>query len=240
MKLTFPGTRGYIEARTRLHNMHSSCRVSYKGAEATIDCGQDWLGKLDILKPEVLLITHAHPDHADGLKNGAPCPVFATPETWEVIEDYQVEDRRLIRPGRPVTIEGIVFEAFELAHSTRAPAVGFRISAGRAVAFYVPDVVYIKERTKALQGVKLYVGDGATVSRSMVRKPGEALIGHTPVRTQLTWCQKERVPRAIFTHCGSDIVERDRKEVLAEVQGFAKERGLQAGVACDGMEVVIR
>jgi hypothetical protein len=41
----------------------------------------------------------------------------------------------------------------------------------------------------------------------MVRKPGEVIIGHAPIRTQLTWCKKLGVPWAIFAHLGSEIVE---------------------------------
>jgi phosphoribosyl 1,2-cyclic phosphodiesterase len=124
--------------------------------------------------------------------------------------------------------------------TTRAPAVGYRVTAGQVAIFYVPDVVWIRDREEALGGVQVYVGDGATVTRSMVRKIEGTLIGHTPVRTQLTWCQKEGVPRAIFTHCGSQIVAGDPEELEAEINALAEERGVQAEIAYDGMEVVLR
>ena len=84
MKLTFLGTRGEIEARTRRHNMHSSLMVSYRGKKVMVDCGADWLGRLGELKPKAVVVTHAHPDHAWGLKEGAPCPVYATKEAWRL------------------------------------------------------------------------------------------------------------------------------------------------------------
>jgi hypothetical protein len=37
--LTFLGTRGEIEARTRRHRMHTSLLVSYRNAHVMIDCG---------------------------------------------------------------------------------------------------------------------------------------------------------------------------------------------------------
>jgi ribonuclease BN (tRNA processing enzyme) len=64
MKLTFLGTRGKIEARTRRHRMHSSLLVSYRGAKVMIDCGLDWLGKIERPHPNSIVLTHAHPDHA--------------------------------------------------------------------------------------------------------------------------------------------------------------------------------
>src|SRR5438874_2077480 len=70
MRLTFLGTRGEIEARTRRHRMHSSLLVSYRSAKVMIDCGLDWLGKFERLHPDAIVLTHAHPDHAWGLKNG--------------------------------------------------------------------------------------------------------------------------------------------------------------------------
>ena len=73
----------------------------------------------------------------------------------------------------------------------------------------------------------------------MVRKPGDALIGHTPLRTQLTWCRKENVPEAIFTHLGSEIVGGG-EEVLDRIREFSDERGVAVQVARDGMEVVLR
>lgn len=240
MKLTFLGTRGEIEARTQRHGMHTSLMVAYYSKEVMVDCGQDWLGEVDALKPKAIVVTHAHPDHAWGLKEGAPCPVYATEVAWDSMADYEIQERKVIEPRQPVEIEDIVFEAFPVDHSTRAPAVGYRITAGQVTIFYVPDVVYIPERAEALADVKLYVGDGATITRSMVRVIDEALIGHTPIRTQLTWCQKEGVPRAIFTHCGSEIVTGDERSLGAKIRELARERGVEAEIAHDGMELVLR
>jgi ribonuclease BN (tRNA processing enzyme) len=239
MKLTFLGTRGEIEARTPRHRMHSSLMVSYQGKKVMVDCGADWLGQINDLGPEAIFITHAHPDHAWGLKEGAPCPVYAPEEAWRLMEDYDIWDRRVMEHRVVVGIEGITFEAFPVEHSIRAPTVGYRISAGRATVFYAPDVVYVHEREQALRGAKLYVGDGATVVRSMVRRRGDTLFGHAPIRTQLTWCQKEEVPRAIFTHCGTELVAGDEPHLVARIKEMAHERGVWAEVAYDGMEVVL-
>ena len=53
MKLTFIGTRGEIDTRTRRHRMHTSLLVSYRGANVMIDCGLDWLGKLKRVDPSL-------------------------------------------------------------------------------------------------------------------------------------------------------------------------------------------
>ncbi|MEZ4598605.1 MAG: MBL fold metallo-hydrolase [Syntrophotaleaceae bacterium] len=240
MKLTFLGTRGYIEPRTKRHARHSSLLVEYHGRGVMIDCGEDWKDLLPDLRPKALVLTHAHPDHAGGLPKGSPCPVWATGPTWESLDDFPIEDKRVIQPRRPVNIRGIIFEAFAVQHSLRAPAVGFRITAGRASVFYAPDVVYINERREALQGCRLYIGDGATVIRSMVRKQDDQLFGHTPVRTQLTWCRKEAVPRMLVSHCGKEIVEGEKEGILETIAALGDERHIAVEVAYDGMEVILR
>src|SRR5438477_103225 len=135
MQLTFLGTRGEIDARTRRHRMHTSLLVSYRSAKVMIDCGLDWLGKLKRVSPNAIVLTHAHPDHAWGLKQG------------------------------------------------------------------------------------------------------KALIGHSPIRTQLTWCQKEGAPRAIITHCGSEIVIGDEREISAKIRSMAAERRVDVRIAYDRMKV---
>jgi phosphoribosyl 1,2-cyclic phosphodiesterase len=214
--------------------------VSYRGRRVMMDCGEDWLGSLDQLRPRAVVVTHAHPDHAFGLRDGAPCPVYATGDAWDEMDAYPIEKKRTLSPRSPREVEGITFEAFTVEHSTIAPAVGYRISAGTVTVFYVPDVVYIHEREEALHGARVYIGDGATLTRSMVRRRDDNLIGHTPVRTQLTWCRKEGVPEMLVTHCGSEIVEGDERTLGAELREMARERDVEVDIAHDGMERVLR
>jgi phosphoribosyl 1,2-cyclic phosphodiesterase len=240
MKLTFLGTRGEIEAKTRRHRMHSSLLVSYHSARVMIDCGQDWLGKFERLQPDAIVLTHAHPDHAWGLKNGASCPVYAPQKTWHALRNCRIKDRHLIKERDPTKICGITFEAFPVEHSLLAPAVAYRVSAGWACIFYAPDLVFIRDRAGALKDVQIYIGDGATLTRSFIRRRGKTLIGHSPVRTQLTWCAKEGVPRAIITHCGSEIVNGEEHKILAQLRQMAAERGVAACMAHDGMTLFLR
>jgi ribonuclease BN (tRNA processing enzyme) len=93
MRLTFLGIRGYIEARTRRHRMHSSLMVSYRHTDVMIDCGEDWLGRFEKFNPKAIFVTHPHPDHAFGLKQGAPCPAYATEEAWEKMKGFRIEER---------------------------------------------------------------------------------------------------------------------------------------------------
>ena len=237
MNLTFLGTRGEIEKRTRRHRMHTSLMASHRSANVMIDCGLDWLGKFERLHPSAIVLTHAHPDHVWGLKQGASCPVYAPQETWRELRYYPIKERRLIKERTPMKICGITFEAFPVEHSILSPAVGYRVSAGRGRIFYAPDLIFIHDRQDALKGVQVFIGDGATVTRTFIRRRGKSLIGHSPVRTQLTWCEKEGVPQAIITHCGSEIVTGDERELSAKVRAMAAERGVKVRIAYDGLKL---
>src|SRR5512136_1527785 len=74
LRLTFLGTRGGIGIRSPRHHRHSSLLVQYAGTRIMIDCGLDWLHRVNMLLPTAIVLTHAHPDHASGLAQGAPRP----------------------------------------------------------------------------------------------------------------------------------------------------------------------
>jgi len=77
------------------------------------------------------------------------------------------------------------------------------------------------------------------VTQSFIPRRGKTLVGHSPVRTQLTWCEKECVPLAIVTHCGSEIVTGDERQLLANLRGISTERGVEVGIAYDGMKLTL-
>jgi phosphoribosyl 1,2-cyclic phosphodiesterase len=239
VRLRFLGTRGEIEARTRRHYRHSSLLVGYRGREVMVDCGLDWRGRLGRLRPAAIVLTHGHPDHAAGLRDGAPCRVYATEETWSALGRYPIAERATVDPRRRLPVLGIDFEAFPVEHSLRAPAVGYRVTAGRAAIFYAPDLVSIIDEQEALSGLDLYVGDGAAITRSIVRRRDGRAIGHASIRVQLEWCARAGIRRAVFTHCGSQIVKGDARTTATVVRTLGRERGIEAQIAHDGLELVL-
>ena len=111
------------------------------------------------------------------------------------------------------------------------------MTAGRAALFYVPDLAAQRDPASALHGVDLYIGDGATVTRSMVRRHDRDLIGHATVGAQLAWCREQGVGRAIFTHCGSEVVRSDARAIGAAIATLGQEQGIEASVAYDGQRL---
>jgi phosphoribosyl 1,2-cyclic phosphodiesterase len=237
LSLTFLGTRGEIDARSRLHRRHSALLVRLGRARIMIDCGADWLNRAARIRPSAIILTHAHPDHARGLARGAPCPVYATRTTWKLLSVNPVRERRTMPARKPVVIGGIRLEAFPVEHSLRAPAVGYRIAAGGSQVFYVPDVLAIRHRRAALRGVGLYIGDGAVIARSLIRIRQGTRIGHAAIRKQLAWCRAEQVPAAIFTHCGSEIVKGDARQLARRIREMGAEYEVDARIAHDGQRL---
>jgi hypothetical protein len=68
----------------------------------------------------------------------------------------------------------------------------------------------------------------------MVRRKRRTVIGHAPIVSQLAWCEKAGVRRAIFTHCGSPIVRGDARKLDAALRRLARAHGVNAQIACDG------
>lgn len=237
MELRFLGTRGEIDIRSRTHRRHSSLLLTAANGRVMIDCGLDWSSAKWRLAPQAILLTHAHLDHAGGLRDGSPCPVFGTVEALAGINTKAIADCHAIEPRVPFALAGARFEAFPVEHSLRAPAVGFRMTTPDAAAFYVPDVVAIPDGHEALGGVDLYIGDGASIVRPIVRHRQGRRIGHASIREQLEWCAAEGVQRAIFTHCGSAIVRRDGRAIAAQVRALGHAVAVEAAVARDGLRL---
>jgi phosphoribosyl 1,2-cyclic phosphodiesterase len=173
-----------------------------------------------------------------GFEGARTCPVYATQETWTGIGHYPIERRERVTVRAPFELAGIVFEAFPVEHSLRAPAVGYRIGCGGTVVFYAPDLVEIPEQDEVLRGIRIYIGDGASLTRSIVRRRNGVRIGHASIREQLDWCATEGVSRAVFTHCGSQIV-RAEQAAQNRVAALGRERGIRATIAHDDLRIAL-
>lgn len=238
MKLTFLGTRGGIFARSPLHYMHSVLLIEFRKSALLIDWGADWLGHIPP-KIDGLLITHAHDDHIGGLVRGFPASVYCSNESAGVLEKYPL-DLFILEPRKPFSVGSFIIEFFPVLHSVRAPAVGYRIQAGKRTIFYVSDLISIVDVKDALSGIDLYIGDGSLITRRMlVRKKQGTLVGHSPIKDQLTWCAQYGVPRMIITHCGSEITKGDEATIAHKIEALAREYDVKTQIAYDGMTIKV-
>lgn len=241
MKITFLGTRGYTKIRSRAHRMHSCTIIEYQGAIIMIDRGLDWLNSPYQPIPDALFITHAHPDHASGINPQIPCEVHASEESWKIMEALCIPShlKRIARDQQDITIGPFTITPHAIIHSIRAPAMSYRITAGGKTIYYAGDVVHIPDRSVWLSGVDMYIGDGASIYRSMIRKKGDALFGHASIVRQLGWCNKSGVKHALFTHCGTQIISTDGRSIRAICSALSKSTGVQVTIVHDNQQIVV-
>ena len=228
-KLIFLGTKGEIEESTEEHKYHSSLLVTSGETRMLIDYGLLRKYTLEELEPEVILITHAHPDHYAWLYEEVKTeiPVYLTQETLDYGR-FKTENARVIRPGEEFSVGSFRCIGYRVVHSIRCPAVGFKVKVANMTFTYNPDLVYIPDKEEVLKDVDLYIGDGSSISRNLVRKRGSTLIGHTRITTQINWCKTYRIDSVYFTHLGKETIEREREFT---------ENHPEAVLACDGMEL---
>ncbi|MGZ3496333.1 MAG: MBL fold metallo-hydrolase [Vulcanimicrobiaceae bacterium] len=236
LELRFLGTRGYIEESSALHRMHSALMLICEDKRLLLDAGQTWKGRLHQLTPDWIAITHAHPDHAFALEEGTDVPVYVSAESLALLKHYPVKHFRIFEDGQTIRLGPFRVRPYRVIHSIRAPAVGFRVRAAQTTLTYNPDVISIPDEARVLSGVDVYIGDGASLTRPLVRRRGESLFGHTTVRAQLNWCKRHNIDRAYVVHCGKQLVEADPKELQQRVDELAGPT-LRALVAYDGLAV---
>lgn len=234
--LKFLGTRGYIEESSPEHRMHSALLLSLSGKRLLLDAGETWKGHLRRLRPDWIAITHAHPDHAFGLAEGTDVPVYVSAESRELLKHFPVRRFSVFDAGDQLRLGHFRIEPYDVIHSIRAPAVGFRIRAAGVTVVYNPDIISIVEEARVLRGVDVYIGDGASLTRPLVRRRGDAIFGHTTVRAQLNWCKKHHIPRAFVVHCGKQLVQMDPAELERRVADLGGET-VRTCVAWDGKRV---
>ena len=72
MKLVFLGTRANNDPRSR----HAALLVVDRGRAVMIDCGADWQGQVDGLRPNAIVVIQAHPDPIGAARRPVPrlCP----------------------------------------------------------------------------------------------------------------------------------------------------------------------
>ncbi len=229
--LIFLGTKGEIEEKSRRHKYHSSILMIKDNFRLMIDFGLIHRDNLQKIKPDAVLITHAHPDHYIWTKKGyeTDIPVYVTKSTINYGK-FKPENYKIISENKKIKLSPFSILPYKVLHSVRCPAVGFRISFGKNVVIYNPDLVDIINRDKILKNARYYIGDGSSINANLVRKRNEKIFGHSRITTQVKWCEKAGIKKIIFTHLG--------KETIAKEKSF-KNKHPEIIFAYDGMRVEI-
>jgi glyoxylase-like metal-dependent hydrolase (beta-lactamase superfamily II) len=237
VKLTFFGSRGYVKESSPAHTGHSAFLVESAGFRLLCDFGENRRGLLARIRPDAIVVSHAHPDHAWGLAEGTGAPVYASRITHDLLRELPLGRRIVVGPGRRRKAGPFALTLFPVVHSVRCPGTAIRLEAEGKALLYSGDVVNIPDPGRAFAGAALYVGDGSTLTGSLVRRhESGVLIGHTTIRAQLGWLGRYAVPRAVFAHFGKGPIEMGDEALRTRISELAAEKapGCDVAIATDG------
>jgi len=242
MIIDFPGTKGEIEESSITHQYHSSLIIKYKNTQILIDFGtkhnpllMDRINDFDFI-----LITHAHPDHyiwTTNEENRIKIPVYLTRVTLDYGK-YKPPEYRIIESDKKYKLKDLDIKAYDVIHSLRCPAVGYKIRGDRTI-IYAPDILdFKKDKGIVFKDIVMLIADGSSLNINMVRRREEKLFGHTRIKTVIGWCKKYDISHLIITHCGKQIVEMDKEELTRKLQEYSEGK-VDIAVAFDGYRVEI-
>jgi len=228
LNITFLGTRGEIEEYSQTHKNQSSILFEAEGYKLLVDFGpgNKWPNA------DCVLITHAHPDHYQDNLNEYTSNIWCSKVTAEILTKKNInvnvfEGKKTFGPFevllQPVT------------HSLTAPANGYYVIYKDFKIAVFPDVL---EKPDNLDKTKIYIGDGASSDKDLVRYKNNKPFGHASIKTQLDWLIPEDIPNAIFTHFGKWAVTIDDDKVLEKIKELSKDR-VAVQVATDGAKFKI-
>lgn len=230
MKITFLGTKGGIEEKTRKHKYNASLLIEYKGFKLMVDHGLESI-PLAKTRPDAILITHGHWDHFKWGKEDEKYEsmIYVARETKRIAKFKK--NFKIIKLDKQFKVGPFKIIAYRVIHSLRCPAVGFKIRNKKTIV-YNPDLIAIKNKS-VLRNVDLYVGDGASLRGNLVRRKNDKLFGHTRMKTQVNWCRKYGIKKMIFTHLGKNPLSIGDKNL----EKALREEDIEVRIAHDGMVI---
>ena len=157
VKLRFLGTKGEIEEFTDRHQYNASLLLEYGGTRLLIDYGKLRKYTLQELKPDYILITHAHPDPYAWLYEDikTDIPVYLTQETYDYGK-YRPANPRIIKPGEEFDNGPFHWTDYRVMHSIRCPAVGFKLWVAENLWSITPTWWILSRRRKSYRNGLLY------------------------------------------------------------------------------------
>jgi len=229
-KLVFLGSKGEIEESTEKHQYNASLMIICEGTRLLLDYGKLRRYTLEELKPDAILITHAHPDPYVWLYEDVKTdiPVYLTQETYDYGK-FRPANPHIFLPGEESAIGALTWSAYRVLHSVRCPAVGFKVRIEGKTLVYNSDLVDIVEKPDILTGVDYYIGDGSAVMANLVRVREGQIVGHARISTQINWCKKYGIKNIIFTHLGKETLRKEaevaqsRPEIILAYDGMEME-----------------
>lgn len=211
MKLTFLGTRGGTKITSKLHKNNSAIRLETHDKTILLDFGASWQGKLKFINPDYIWISHVHLDNALGLKGEeTSIPVFMS----KGINDKLLENQFPLKNCQ------IVKDNFKFG-SIKAQEIsnGLVIETDEGKIGYFPDASDIPDKS-ILEGLSIYIGDGSSLTKDIVKNVKKKKIGHKSMITQL---KQTPTTKIIFTNFGEEAIEMKHEELVEKISELGEK-----------------
>ncbi|RLC80247.1 MAG: hypothetical protein DRJ03_22065 [Chloroflexi bacterium] len=209
IRITFLGTRGLVEEQNEAHKHHTAYIIEDGKQRVLFDFGETWAQE-PLPNVDAIWISHAHPDHIGGLDGRVvDIPIFCSAVTKSLLpKGLKANDVHIIEHKKEFDLLKWRALPFPVTHSIIAPATGLRLVVDGQVIVLPSDVLYFESADDLMKDAILYIADGSTLEKSLVRKHKETgeLFGHAALRQQLRWCQKYGVPLLFAIHYGKEPI----------------------------------
>ncbi|MFI5195552.1 MAG: MBL fold metallo-hydrolase [Chitinophagales bacterium] len=227
MQIKILGTRGNIKTDARLHTRYSGMLIDNK---VMLDIGEKEYLKY---KPEIVFITHLHPDHAFFIidrKTKLDMPVYA-PENFAGINKVEIIKR-------PLRFNEYLITPIPVIHSLKVKSIGYLVEKGGKRIFYTGDVAGFKGALlKKLGRLDIVITEASFFRKGgFVRHRDGQAFGHTGV-PDLVSMFKEHTNRIVFTHFGSWFIN-NIDESTKKIKGL-ETASLKLEAAYDGGAYVV-
>ncbi|KTD15867.1 MBL fold metallo-hydrolase [Legionella israelensis] len=230
MKIKILGTRGEIEPSAPYHSHQSGVLVENK---LLFDCGESEFLQYH---PDVIFITHLHPDHAyfvrePGKEADIKIPLYA-PETFKGKVNVQVLDCKK-------EIDSFEIIPIPTHHSHKVKSQAYLIKKNKEKILYTGDMIWInREHHQLLTDLDLVITEASFIrkgGRISKHKESEKLYGHTGIPNLLKFFNPF-TKHICLVHFGSWFykdIEKSRKKL----KEYSKAFNIHIHVGYDGMEL---
>jgi phosphoribosyl 1,2-cyclic phosphodiesterase len=240
LEIIFLGTKGYIEEENQEHKFYTGILFQCSDFRILLDYGENLVGAypLDRIKPNLILLSHLHPDHAGGLKEKPSVEVYSNYESASLSKEILGFKINGLEPYKFKIFGPFLICLIPVYHSVKFPACGYIIVCDGIKVVVATDAFgFPGDSKRMIPGTDFYIGDGSFSVKDFIRRDEDKVWGHWSIKTQFKFLSKNQVNFFIITHLGSELVELEPKLCEEKIQEISL--GIPFIIARDGKKYTL-
>ncbi len=228
MKIKILGTRGEIEESAPYHSKKSGVLVDNT---FLLDLGDKRFLKE---KPEYILITHLHPDHAYFVRHhkqpDTDIPIYA-PEQYDKVKIHIT--------NKPFQLDRYKITPIPTIHSLNVKSNAYLIEHDKKRLLYTGDMIWIEKKYHhKLKNLDMVITEARFITqRGLIRQKNDCMYGHTGVPNLISLF-KNFTDKIVLIHFGSWFY-KDIPKAQTTLKKLGKENEVEIIVGYDGMKIDI-